>query len=165
MYVFAGVRARVFAFDGPAPAGGTGADGGGAGYSEDRLPSLLSSSLLISSLPSSLPPPSLPPAASGSRHLPPGPQPAGEAAVAAPAADLVLRTGLAMEPRRGGLRGRERGRTECRLGFGWDGWINTNAWVPSSTAPLRAHTALAKWRVLRNPAAEDEKQIRPVEAN
>lgn len=37
MYVFAGVRARVFAFDGPAPAGG------GGGYSEDWLPSLLSS--------------------------------------------------------------------------------------------------------------------------
>lgn len=91
MYVFAGVRARVFAFDGPAPAGGR-----GAGYSEDRLPSLLS-----------FLPPSLPPAASGSRHLPPGPQPAGEAAVAAPAADLVLRRVHMKEPRSDGQRERK----------------------------------------------------------
>lgn len=107
MYVFASVRARVFAFDCPAPAGGTGL-GGQATPKIGFPPSSLLSSLffpLFSSF--------LPPAASGARHLPPGPQPAGEAVLAAPAADLVLSRVLAMEPRRGGQRGRERGKTGC----------------------------------------------------
>lgn len=80
----------------------------GAGYSEDRLPSLLS-----------LLPPSLPPAASGSRHLPPGPQPAGEAAVAAPATDLVLRRVHMKEPRSDGQKEKEgEGVEQGPLGLG-----------------------------------------------
>lgn len=74
MYVFAGVRARVFAFDGPAPAGGTGADGGG-GQATPRTGFPPSSPPLFSSLlclPLSLPPPSLlqPPGRATSRLVP-----------------------------------------------------------------------------------------------
>lgn len=92
-------------------------------------------------------PPSLPPAASRARHLPPGPQPVGEAAVAAPAADPARRRAHAEGAREGRPEppGRGRGRSRRRVLAG-DGRINEAAWVLLAPLPKSASSP-GGWRV------------------